>query len=149
MITDFDEFNSFLSEAQSRMDELDEKLQTVAVTAAQFQNTLATIDHRLSKCEKTLNGIGSIKIYRDLIQKDLKNLSKDLRKIESELTRQKRKTHSNRSDLKALTKVLRLQLKKQGIYPGKKASLKKICSLITCRPYVSPRISEGGDGIEL
>ena len=127
-----DEILNFMSEVQARMDELSEKLETLTDAVAKTQTQLISIEHRLSKTEKKVNDIASIKI-----EKDIKRLSKEVKEVKQLLEKETRKNRKIKKDLSALAKLLRLQLQKRGILLGKKASLKKICSRLTYYPTIS------------
>ena len=143
------ELQSYLAETQKKMDELVERLGLLEDESNQSQTALSSIELRLSKLEKKLNDIASIKIYKNIIQKDLKTLSKEAKATQRELLKIAKKTRKNTRELKALAKLLRLLLHKYGIYLGKKASLKKICSSLACYPWVSPRLDKKEEIIEL
>ncbi|WP_026520424.1 hypothetical protein [Butyrivibrio sp. FCS006] len=143
-----DEILNFMSEVQARMDELSEKLETLTDAVAKTQTQLIPIEHRLSKTEKKVNDIASIKIYRNIIEKDIKRLSKEVKEVKQLLEKETRKNRKIKKDLSALAKLLRLQLQKRGILLGKKASLKKICSRLTYYPTIS-QISSREDINEL
>ena len=106
------ELQSYLAETQKKMDELVERLGLLEDESNQSQTALSSIELRLSKLEKKLNDIASIKIYKNIIQKDLKTLSKEAKATQRELLKIAKKTRKNTRELKALAKLLRLLLHK-------------------------------------
>ena len=67
------------------MDVIVERLETLEQVAKQTQDAFSSIERRLAKTEKKLNEIGAVKIYRDIIRKDLKELSKEVKATQREL----------------------------------------------------------------
>lgn len=137
-----EDINYYLAENQKQMDVIVERLETLEQVAKQTQDAFSSIERRLAKTEKKLNEIGAVKIYRDIIRKDLKELSKEVKATQRELFDSTKKIRKNRSELKALTKLLRIQLQRNGIYFGKRASLKKICTSLMHYPWSSPKLGK-------
>lgn len=141
-----EEIKTFLAEFQEQLNALAARLEKLEDEAAHTQSSLISIEHRISKSEKKLSDIGSIKIYKDIIRQDLKDLSREIKTLQKNLHEVERKSRKNQKEIKAFTKFVRFMLQKKGFYFGKKASLKEICSSLTSYNMFS--FKHGTEGID-
>ena len=126
--------NTILADKLASISEIEEKLLRIEEIQRHNQDEIALHARQIAKLEKKIGNTSSIKIYQNIIQKELKNIRQDMKELKHNLKKTRKQGKENKSEIRALAKFLRFALRNKGYLVGKKTSLKK---MFACLPYSS------------